>query len=105
MAKPLQSAGLTCARKAVTEFEPAMQTVWRVFAYLKRYPWLAAGTLSCAVVGTLMVIIFPAVAKQMIDDVVRLHHPEKLIPLTLLAAGAYLVQHSLNALRILLNNT
>src|SRR5438874_2573188 len=26
-----------------------MKTVWRVFAYLKRYPWLAAGTLTCVI--------------------------------------------------------
>jgi ATP-binding cassette, subfamily B, bacterial len=81
-----------------------MKTVWRVFAYLKRYPWLAAGTLGCAIIGTLMVIVFPAVTKRIIDDVVRLHHPEKLLPLVLLAALAFLVQHAFNALRILLNN-
>src|SRR5205085_6773927 len=55
----------------VTDFKSGMKTIWRVFAYLKRYPWLAAGTLSCAVLGTLMVIIFPAVTKRIIDDVVR----------------------------------
>jgi hypothetical protein len=38
-----------------------MKTVWRVFGYLKRYPLLAVGTLTCAVLGTFMVIIFPAV--------------------------------------------
>ena len=36
-----------------------MKTVWRVFAYLKRYPGLAAGTLACAILGMLMVIVFP----------------------------------------------
>jgi hypothetical protein len=41
-----------------------MKTVWRVFAYLKRYPWMAAGTLTCATLGTLMVIVFPAVTKR-----------------------------------------
>src|SRR5437016_10007634 len=82
-----------------------MKTVWRVFAYLKRYPSVAAGTLSCAIVGTLMVIVFPAVTKRIIDDVVRLHHPEKLLPLVLLAAAAFLLQHGFNALRIVLNNT
>ncbi len=82
-----------------------MKTVGRVFAYLKRYPWLAAGTLGCAIIGTLMVIVFPAVTKRIIDDVVRLHHPEKLLPLVLLAALAFLLQHAFNALRILLNNT
>ena len=36
-----------------------MKTVWRVFAYLKRYPLLGIATLGCAIVGTLMVIVFP----------------------------------------------
>lgn len=82
-----------------------MKTVWRVFTYLKRYPWLAAGTLTCAFLGTLMVIIFPTVTKWIINDVVRANHPEKLLPLILLAASAFLFQHGFNALRIVLNNT
>jgi ATP-binding cassette subfamily B protein len=82
-----------------------MKTVWRVFAYLKRYPWLAAGTLGCAIAGTLMVIVFPAVTKRIIDDVVRLHHPEKLLPLIALAAVAFVFQHAFNVIRLILNNT
>src|SRR4051794_18626327 len=82
-----------------------MKTIWRVFAYLKRYPWLAAGTLAFAILGTLMVIVFPTVAKQVIDQVVRHHHPEKLVKFVLIALGAYLLQHGFNAIRILLNNT
>ena len=82
-----------------------MKTVWRVFAYLRRYPWLAAGTLGCAILGTLMVIVFPAVTKRIIDEVVRLHQPEKLVPLLLLATAAFIVQHVFDGLRILLNNT
>ena len=82
-----------------------MKTVWRVFRYLKRYPALAAGTFGCAVLGTLMVIVFPAVAKQVIDEVVRAHHPEKLMPLILYATVAFVLQHALNALRLFLNNT
>jgi ATP-binding cassette, subfamily B, bacterial len=82
-----------------------MTTVWRVFAYLKRYPWLAAGTLVCAILGTLMVIVFPSVTKWIIDDVVRANRPDKLLPLILLAAVAFLVQHFFNSLRIILNNT
>ena len=50
-----------------------MKTVWRVFAYLKRYPWMAAGTLSCAILTTLMVIVFPSATKWIINDVVRVH--------------------------------
>ena len=48
-----------------------MGTIWRVFAYLSAIRWLAAGTLACAIVGTLMVIVFPAVTKWIIDEVVR----------------------------------
>jgi len=82
-----------------------MKTVWRVFSYLKRYPWLAGGTLTCAILSTLMVIVFPAATKWIIDDVVRANQPDKLLPLIMLAAGAFLVQHGLNALRLVLNNT
>src|SRR6266403_1975352 len=82
-----------------------MKTVWRVFGYFKRYPWMAAGTMSCAIFGTLMVIVFPGVTKWIIDDVVRQHHPEKLMPLVLFALVAFLLQHGFNTLRIILNNT
>src|SRR6266581_3226896 len=82
-----------------------MKTVWRVFAYLKRYPGLAAGTLACAILGTLMVIVFPSVTKWIIDDVVRANRPDKLLPLIWLATVAFLVQHVFNSLRIILNNT
>ena len=37
-----------------------MKTVWRVFGYLKRYPWMAAGTLTCAILGTLMGLLLTA---------------------------------------------
>jgi len=82
-----------------------MKTVWRVFRYLKRYPWMAVGTLSCAILTTLMVIVFPSATKWIINDVVRAHRPDKLLPLILLAAVAFLFQHVFNSLRIILNNT
>src|SRR6266700_2960489 len=82
-----------------------MKTVWRVFGYLTRYPWMAAGTLTCAILTTLMVIVFPSVTKWIINDVVRAQRPDKLLPLILLAAVAFLLQHVFNALRIILNNT
>src|ERR1700746_244932 len=82
-----------------------MKTVWRVFAYLKRYPWIAAGTLTCAILSTLMVIVFPGVTKWIINDVVRANRPDKLLPLIVLAAVAFLLQNGFNTLRIILNNT
>ena len=82
-----------------------MKTVWRVFGYLRRYPALALGTLACAIIGTLMVIVFPGVTKLIIDDVVHQHHSEKLPTLVMFALFAFLLQHAFNTLRIILNNT
>ncbi len=52
-----------------------------------------------------MVIVFPAAAKWIINDVVRASRPDKLLPLIALAATAFLLQHGFNALRIIVNNT
>ena len=82
-----------------------MKTVWRVFRYLKRYPALALGMLACAIVATSIVLVFPVVTQQVLDVVIRQHHPEKLAPLILLAVLAALLQNGLNSLRLILNNT
>src|SRR5689334_10300183 len=82
-----------------------MNTVPRVFAYLRRYPWMALGTLACAILSTLMVVVFPAVTKRVVDEVLTQHHAERLLPLVLIAALAFLLQNGLNSLRIVLNNT
>src|SRR5213083_676040 len=82
-----------------------MRTVSRVFAYLRRYPWMAMGTLTCAILSTLMVVVFPAVTKRVIDEVLIQRHPERLTPLVLIATLAFVLQHGLNSLRIILNNT
>jgi len=81
-----------------------MKTVLRVFAYVRRYPWMAAGMLACAIVGTLMVVVFPKVTQVIIDDVGH-GRGDRLLPLVLLAAGAFLLRDVFNALRIVLNNT
>jgi len=49
--------------------------------------------------------VFRAVTKRIIDEVVRHNHPEKLLPLIVIAAAAFVIQHGFNAIRILLNNT
>src|SRR5881394_4407471 len=82
-----------------------MNTVWRVFVYLKRYPLLAFAMMACAITGTLMLIVFPAVTKRILDEVVTGHHPERLLPLLAVAAVAALLPNGLNSLRLLLNNT
>ena len=82
-----------------------MKVIGRVFRYVKRYPWMAAGTMGCAVVGTLMVIVFPAVTQKIVDDVIRGNRPELLLPLIAIGLASFVVQDLLNGLRIILNNS
>ena len=77
-----------------------MKTSRRVFAYLKRYPALGLGMMSCAIVGTLMLIVFPASARFIINDVIEKHHPEHLLPLLCIAFAAIVLQNGLNSLRL-----
>jgi ATP-binding cassette, subfamily B, bacterial len=82
-----------------------MPTIFRVFHYLRRYPWLGSANLAFAVLATVTVVVFPGVTQRIIDDGVRGHHPELILPLALVALGAFAVQNLANGLRILLNNT
>ena len=47
-----------------------MQSVLRVFGYLRRYPVLGGAQLACAVFMALSVVIFPAVAEIILDEVI-----------------------------------
>jgi ATP-binding cassette subfamily B protein/subfamily B ATP-binding cassette protein MsbA len=82
-----------------------MRTVLRVISYLKRYPLLAGSQLLCAVLMTMLVIVFPTVTKWITGEVIPQRDFDRLIPLSLLAIGAFFLTNLLNALRIVLNNT
>jgi len=82
-----------------------MHVFLRVLPYVRRYPWLAALTLACAVLSTLLVVVFPAVTQRIVDDVVEGGQPEKLMPLLAIGFAAFLAQDLLNCLRIYFNNT
>ena len=81
-----------------------MQVFIRVLPYVRRYPFLAFATLFCAVAGTLMVIVFPAVTQRIVDEVIGQHRPEQLVPLIAIGLAAFLAQNGLNSLRIVFNN-
>ena len=81
-----------------------MQVFIRVLPYVRRYPFLAFATLFCAVVGTLMVIVFPAVTQRIVDEVIGQHRPDRLVPLIAIGLAAFLAQNGLNSLRIIFNN-
>jgi len=80
-----------------------MRILLRVFGYTARYPWMAAATMICAIGGTLMVVVFPAITQRVIDGVL-IQHTEALPPLLLIGLAAFFAQELLNALRLLLNN-
>jgi ATP-binding cassette subfamily B protein len=82
-----------------------MNTVFRVFAYLRRYPALATAQLSCAVLMTVLVIVFPEVTKIVTGEVIPERDFDRLVPLCLLALGTFFVTNLFNSLRIILNNT
>lgn len=80
-----------------------MKTLFRVFTYLRRYPWLASGTLACAILMTVTVIVFPKVTQLAIHDISE-GRGDQLTLYTLLALLAFFVQNFANTLRIRLNN-
>lgn len=82
-----------------------MKTILRVFSYLRRYPWLGSAQIACAITGTLMVIVFPHITREVLDVVVPGKQWERITPLALWALAAYFAQHLFNSLRIQLNNT
>jgi ATP-binding cassette subfamily B protein len=82
-----------------------VKTSRRVFKYLKRYPALGIGMMLCAIFGTLIVMVYPAMVKLIVDDVIRGQHREHLFPLVAIALIAIVLQSGLNSLRLILNNT
>lgn len=82
-----------------------MKTVFRVFSYLKRYPFLATAQLTCAVLMTLLVVVFPGVAQTITGEVIPQRDFDRLVPLALLAMGTFFATNLFNSLRIILNNT
>ena len=81
-----------------------MHVFLRVLPYVRRYPLLAFATLGCAVLGTLMVVIFPAVTQRIVDDVIRGNQPGLLVPLLAVGLAAFFLQTLLDSLRIMFNN-
>jgi len=85
-------------------YSRGMHVFIRIFPYVRRYPLLAFATLFCAVVGTLMVVVFPAITQRIVDQVIGQKQPEMLLPLIGLGFAAFVAQNGLNSLRIIFNN-
>ena len=83
-----------------------MKSIFRVFSYLRHYPWMAAGQLFCALGMTLAVFIFPNATGHVIDQIIPNpgRHDEFSFWIVVALLG-FLIKDGLNALRILINNT
>lgn len=77
----------------------------RVCGYARPYPWFAAGTLSCAILTTLMALAYPKLTQLIIDRVIREGRHDLLLPYVVGLAAAFLFRDLFNGLRIILNNT
>ena len=81
-----------------------MSTALRIAAYLRKYPGYAVGTISAALLSTLLGLVYPRLTGYLIDDVIAKGQKDKLPWLVGLLLLVFLGRDGLNALRILLNN-
>jgi ATP-binding cassette subfamily B protein len=82
-----------------------MNSVLRVFSYLRRYPGLATAQFFCATLMAVSVIFFPKITQIVIDQIVPnpSRHGELLF-WVLLATASYFLKDGLNCARIFVNN-
>ena len=82
-----------------------MNSVLRVFSYLRRYPSLATAQFFCATLMAVSVIFFPKISQIVIDEIIpnSTRHGELLF-WTLLATASYFLKDGLNCARIFVNN-
>ncbi len=82
-----------------------MNNLLRVFSWVRRYPWLAAGTLTCAILSVLCgVLVYPQAVRHILDEAIPNQQPDRLAFWALAALAAYFARDLLNAARIVLNN-
>jgi ABC-type multidrug transport system fused ATPase/permease subunit len=82
----------------------AREIFTRIFAYVRRYPWYAVGTMVCAVVTTLCALAFPKLTQMTIDEVIRAKQGGLLAMYTGLVLLSFFLRDLFNALRLQLNN-
>ena len=82
-----------------------MPTALRIAGYLRKYPGFALGTLSAALLSTLLGLVYPRLTGYLIDEVIAQGLGDKLGGLIALLALVFFGRDGLNALRICLNNS
>src|SRR6266567_111716 len=82
-----------------------LEILKRVGRYLRPYKWMAAGTVSCAILSLGFSLTYPKLTQYVVDEVIGHHRIEWLTPLMLGLLGAFLLRDLFNSLRIRINNT
>ncbi len=82
-----------------------MNITLRIFGYLRRYPSLAIAQLACAILATVLVIVFPKIIAVFIDDVIPNEKTGWVLPMIGIAILAFFFREFFESLRIQLNNT
>lgn len=80
------------------------EIVRRVLRYLRPYPWLAFGTISCAILGQVAAFAFPKLTRHVLDDVVGQGRHDLLGRAILALLAAFAARDLFNSFRIHLNN-
>ena len=81
-----------------------MSTLARIVRHTCRFPLQSALSLVLAVLGTMLVLVMPAVTLRFIDDIIAHHRPELILPTAALGIGAILVRQLLATLRSYVNH-
>lgn len=84
---------------------PTMNSVLRVFSYLKHYPLLAGAQLLCASLMAGSVVIFPSVVGHVTGKILPdpARH-DQLLTWVLVGLGSFFIKDFLNFARIMINN-
>lgn len=82
-----------------------MNSVLRVFAYLRRYPGLATAQFFCATLMAVSVIFFPSITRFVVNEILPepTRHPQ-LTFWVLIGLASFFLKDALNCARILINN-
>ncbi len=81
------------------------EIIRRVTTYLRPYPWMAAGTIGCALLMLACSLCYPKLTQFVIDDVIGGRRSDQLTWAMLAILGAFFLREVFNSLRIRLNNT
>jgi len=89
-------------------FQAKPRTTWevvrRVAVYLKPYPWMALGTILCALLSLLFAFAYPRLTQFVIDNVIGQGQADLLTPAMLAFLAAFFLRDFFNSLRIRINN-